>query len=192
MNKIAILSSHNGSGFEALYEALKNNILNIDIPLIISNNSNAKVLDKAKKLNIDNYIINNKLFDNIDKKIYELLKQYDCKIVFLSGYMKKISSIITNNFNVINSHPSLLPLYGGGGMYGRFVHEAVINNKEKISGVTIHKVNENYDEGEIILQKTLQIDKNETSKTLEDKIKLLEKETIVDGFKLYLNQKKMN
>ncbi|MEA3316064.1 MAG: formyltransferase family protein [Campylobacterota bacterium] len=186
MKKVAILSSHNGSGFEALYEASKNNILDINIDLIISNNSTAKVIDKAKSLNISNYIVNGKLFSNHDEKIVELLNKYKCDTIFLSGYMKKLSPIITNNFNIINSHPSLLPSYGGVGMYGRFVHEAVIKNQEKISGVTIHKVNENYDDGEIILQKTLRIDKNETAQTLENKIKLLEKEAIVEGFKCYL------
>lgn len=186
MTKVAILSSHNGSGFEALYQASKNKILDIDIPLVISNNSNAKVLEKAKNLHIENYIVNDKLFSNVDEKIVELLNRYKCKYIFLSGYMKKISTLITNNFKVINSHPSLLPLYGGAGMYGRFVHEAVIKNKDKISGVTIHEVNENYDEGKIILQQTLKIDQNETAQTLETRIKILEQEAIVNGFRLCL------
>ena len=186
MTKVAIFSSHNGSGFDALYQASKSKILDIDIPLVISNNSNAKVIEKAKNLNIENYIINDKLFSNVDEKIVELLNRYECKYIFSSGYMKKISPLITNNFKVINSHPSLLPLYGGAGMYGRFVHEAVINNKERISGVTIHEVDENYDEGEIILQKALNINKDETAQSLETRIKALEQEAIVDGFKLCL------
>jgi len=186
MTKVAIFSSHNGSGFDALYQASKSKILDIDIPLVISNNSNAKVIEKAKNLNIENYIVNDKLFPKVDEKIVELLNRYECKYIFSSGYMKKISPLITNNFTVINSHPSLLPLYGGAGMYGRFVHEAVINNKELISGVTIHEVDENYDEGKIILQKTLNINKDETAQSLETRIKALEQEAIVDGFKLCL------
>jgi phosphoribosylglycinamide formyltransferase 1 len=186
MTKIAIFSSHNGSGFDTLYEAYKNKALDIDIPLIISNNSNAKVIENAKALNIANYVVNDKLFTNVDEKIVELLNQYDCKYIFLSGYMKKISPIITNNFKVINSHPSLLPSYGGAGMYGRYVHEAVINNKEKLTGVTIHEVDENYDEGKIIFQKSLTINKNDTAESLENRIKELEKEAIVEGFELCL------
>ena len=186
MTKIAILSSHNGTGFDTLYQASKDKILDIDISLIISNNTNAKVIKNAKKLNIENHIINDKLFENVDEQIFKLLNKHNCKYIFLSGYMKKISSLITNNFTVINSHPSLLPLYGGAGMYGRFVHEAVINNKELISGVTIHEVDENYDEGKIILQKTLNINKDETAQSLETRIKALEQEAIVDGFKLCL------
>ncbi|MEA3553220.1 MAG: formyltransferase family protein [Campylobacterota bacterium] len=186
MTKIAILSSHNGSGFDTLYQASKNNILDIDIPLIISNNTNAKVIQNAKKLNIENHIINDKLFKNVDEEIVKLLNKHNCRYIFLSGYMKKISSLITRNFKVINSHPSLLPLYGGAGMYGRYVHEAVINNKESISGVTIHEVDENYDEGKIILQKSLNIKDDETANSLEERIKILEQEAIIDGFKLCL------
>ena len=96
--------------------------------------------------------------------------------------MKKISSKLTNNFKVINSHPSLLPKYGGQGMYGRYVHEAVVKNNEKISGVTVHEVNEKYDDGKIILQKQLDISEGETPQTLEQKIKALEKSAIVESF----------
>jgi len=100
--------------------------------------------------------------------------------------MKKISPFLANNFKIINSHPALLPKYGGAGMYGRFVHEAVIKNKEKISGVTIHEVNENYDEGKIILQKTLSLQSDESVNSLESKIKNLEQEAIVEAFRKLL------
>jgi len=184
MTKVAILASHNGSGFDALYKAKE--ILNIDINLIISNNTDSNVLKKAKERKIDNFIINGKLFDNPDQKIYDTLKQYGCKYIFLSGYMKKISPFITKDFKLLNSHPALLPKYGGAGMYGRFVHEAVIKNSEKQSGVTIHEVNENYDEGKIILQKSLILDENESVDSLEKKIKELEGKAIVEAFKKIL------
>jgi phosphoribosylglycinamide formyltransferase-1 len=187
MTKIAILASHNGSGFEALYHASKANKIDIQIGLIISNNTDAEILKKAKKYEIDNFIVNQKVYDNVDIEIEKLLKKYNCEYVFLSGYMKKISSNLTRNFKIINSHPALLPKYGGAGMYGRFVHEAVIANKEKISGVTIHEVNENYDEGKIILQKSLHLECDETVDSLEFKIKDLEQEAIVEAFKKLLD-----
>lgn len=187
MTKIAILASYNGSGFDALYQACKNNILNIEIVLVISNNSDAKVFHKAKNYGIEYKTINNKLYNDVDKEIYDLLTNLKCEYIFLSGYMKKISPFLTNSFKIINSHPSLLPNYGGAGMYGRLVHEAVIKNKEKISGVTIHEVNENYDEGKIVLQNTLELASNETVETLENKIKDLEKTTIVEAFVNLLN-----
>lgn len=184
--KIAILASHNGSGFEALYDASKSKRLDIEIVVIISNNTDAKILQKANLYNIDNFIVNKNIYDDVDSKIEQLLQEYKCDYIFLSGYMKKISPSLTNNFKIINSHPALLPKYGGAGMYGRFVHEAVIKNKEKISGVTIHEVNENYDEGKIILQKTLSLQSDESVNSLESKIKNLEQEAIVEAFEKLL------
>ena len=101
--------------------------------------------------------------------------------------MKKVSPAICNNFKVINSHPALLPKYGGKGMYGKFVHEAVIANKEKISGVTIHEVNEFYDEGKILYQESLTLNDNESALSLEEKIKALEQTAIVHGLQRCLN-----
>ena len=188
MTKIVVLASHNGSGFDTLYNAYKNKLLDIEIVLVISNNKNAKVLQKASNANIENIIINSKLYDDVDQEIFNLIKEKQCDIIFLSGYMKKISPLITANFKIINSHPSLLPLYGGSGMYGIYVHEAVISNCDTRSGVTIHEVNENYDEGKIILQQSLELDTKETVHSLEKRIKDLEKTTIVEAFKKVLSQ----
>jgi phosphoribosylglycinamide formyltransferase-1 len=187
MEKIAILASYNGSGFEAIYHAVAAKKLSLQIALVISNNSNATVLEKAKRFGIETHLVNKARFENPDEKIYELLMEHGCKYVFLSGYMKKLSPLLTQNFSIINSHPALLPKFGGEGMYGRHVHEAVIAAKESISGVTIHEVNENYDEGKIILQKELRLDENETVQTLEERIKALEKESIVEALALCLN-----
>ncbi|MDQ1244714.1 MAG: phosphoribosylglycinamide formyltransferase 1 [Campylobacterota bacterium] len=183
MTKVAILASHNGSGFSALYEAMQRGELPIEIPLVISNNSNATVLQKASCHGIENFVVNSKTDINPDEKIEELLHKYECKYIFLSGYMKKVGDNITKNFQVINSHPALLPKYGGLGMYGRHVHEAVIHNCEKVSGVTIHEVNSEYDSGKIILQKELQLDIEESVDSLESKIKKLEQSAIVEAFK---------
>jgi len=183
MLNIAILSSHNGSGFDAIYEAIKNQILDAKISLIISNNRDANILKKAKKYELKNALVNSQTDESPNEKIYALLKKSNCDLVFLSGYMKKLSSKITKDFNIINSHPSLLPKYGGSGMYGKYVHEAVIKNQEKISGVTIHTVNEIYDDGKIILQKSLTIKNDETLQSLEIKIKELEKIAIVEVIK---------
>ncbi|MCK9472299.1 phosphoribosylglycinamide formyltransferase [Sulfurimonas sp.] len=183
MTKVAILSSHNGSGFNALYEAVKKKELNIELVLVISNNQNALVLQNATNYAIDNFVVNSKTDTNPDEKIELLLKEHGCKYIFLSGYMKKLSSNLTKNFKIINCHPALLPNYGGKGMYGRFVHEAVIKNREKESGVTIHKINENYDEGEILLQKRVALSEDESVDSLEKKIKELEQIAIVEAFK---------
>lgn len=191
MKRIGILSSHNGSGFDTIQNACENGILNAQVVLVISNNSNAKVLEKAKKNNVPNFIINSKIYpnENLDEKITNLMKEFKIDYIFLSGYMKKIEKNLIKNFEnrIINSHPALLPNFGGKGMYGSFVHEAVIKAKVKESGCTIHFVNENYDEGEYILQEKVIIEEKENIESLENKIKNLEAKTIVNAFKILIN-----
>lgn len=189
--RIGILASYNGSGFETMQKAIMEKKLNAKVVVVISNNTNAAVLQKAQSYNIPNFIINNKRYPNqdIDDKIARLLKEFECDYIFLSGYMKKIESKLLNTFSnkIINTHPALLPsIYGGVGMYGRFVHEAIIKNGENKSGVTIHYVNEVYDEGEIILTKELEIANNETVDSLENRIKNLEKVAIIEAFEKLL------
>ncbi|MDK2091273.1 phosphoribosylglycinamide formyltransferase [Aliarcobacter butzleri] len=191
MTKIGILASYNGSGFETIQKAIENKILDAKVVVVITNNTNAGVLEKAESYNIPYFIINDKRYpgQDIDDKITRLLLEFGCDYIFLSGYMKKIESKLLKAYpnKIINTHPAILPsIYGGVGMYGRFVHEAVIKNGEKESGVTIHFVNDVYDEGEKILVKKLKLEENETVDTLEKKIKNLEKEAIIEGFKKIL------
>ena len=191
MTKIGILASYNGSGFETIQKAINEKILDAKVVVVITNNSNAGVLEKAESYDIPHFVINDKRYpgQDIDDKISRLLLEFGCDYIFLSGYMKKIESKLLGAFpnKIINTHPAILPsIYGGKGMYGRFVHEAVISNKEKKSGVTIHYVNEVYDEGEKILVKELLLDENETVDSLENRIKELEKEAIVEAFKRLL------
>lgn len=191
MKRIGILSSHNGSGFDTIQKACENKVLNAQVVLVISNNSSAKVLEKAQINNIPNFIVNSKKYpnDNLDIKITNLMQEFKVDYIFLSGYMKKIEENLINTFEnrIINSHPALLPKFGGKGMYGSFVHKAVIDKKEKESGCTIHFVNKNYDEGEYILQNKILLEKNETLETLENRIKDLESKTIIEALKILIN-----
>ena len=191
MIKIGILASYNGSGFETIQKAIVDKKLDAKVVVVITNNTNAGVLQKAESYDIPYFIINDKRYpgQNIDDKIARLLKEFDCDYIFLSGFMKKIESSLLNTFpnKIINTHPAILPsIYGGKGMYGRFVHEAVIKNGEKKSGVTIHYVNEVYDEGEIILTKELVLNENETVDILENRIKDLESIAIIEAFEKLL------
>ena len=191
IKKIGILASYNGSGFETIQKAIIEKKLNAKVVVVITNNTNAGVLEKAESYNIPYFIINDKRYpgQDIDDKIARLLLEFDCDYIFLSGYMKKIGSKLLSVFpnKIINTHPALLPsIYGGVGMYGRFVHEAVIKNAEKKSGVTIHYIDEVYDEGEIILTKELEIAQNETVDSLENRIKELESIAIVEAFQKLL------
>ncbi|MFA6789486.1 MAG: phosphoribosylglycinamide formyltransferase [Arcobacteraceae bacterium] len=185
MKKIGILSSHNGSGFDTIVSACENQSLDAQVVVVISNNTHALVLQKAQQKNIPNFVVNGTSYphENVDEKITALLQEYHCDVVFLSGYMKKIGNALLEAFPnaIINSHPALLPKFGGAGMYGSYVHEAVIKAKEKKSGCTIHFVNEHYDEGEYILQKSINLEENETIESLENKIKHLESVTIIEA-----------
>lgn len=185
--RLAILASHNGSVIEPIVEAINNQILNVEIVLIITNNSNANVLNKANRYKIDSFVVNNKLYEDSDEKIIKLCSEYKVDMILLAGYMKYLSPKFVNSFKIINSHPSLLPLYGGEGMYGRYVHEAVIANCEKRSGVTVHEVTANYDEGRIILQKILELSDDETVESLESKVKALEGDAVVEAIQISLN-----
>ena len=191
IKKIGILASYNGSGFETIQKAILEKKLNAKVVVIITNNTNAGILEKAESYNIPYFIINDKRYpgQDMDDKITRLLLEFGCDYIFLSGYMKKIESKLLNAFQnkIINTHPAILPsIYGGVGMYGRFVHESVIKNGEKKSGVTIHYINEVYDEGKIILIKELEIVQNETIDSLENKIKELESIAIIEAFQKLL------
>lgn len=191
MIKIGILASHNGSGFETIQKNINKGNLNAKIVVVVTNNSNAGVIQKALDYNVPYFVINDKKFpnENIDEKITQLLLEFGCDYIFLSGYMKKIESKLINAYKnkIVNTHPAILPsIYGGKGMYGRFVHEAVIKNGEKKSGVTIHFVNEVYDDGEIILVKEIKLLENETVDSLEFKIKELESVAIIEAFEKLL------
>ncbi|MBU3015226.1 phosphoribosylglycinamide formyltransferase [Poseidonibacter lekithochrous] len=191
MKRIGILASYNGSGFQTIKKACDEGILNAQVNVVVSNNTNANALKRAEQMQIPNFIINAKKYPNedLDEKIAELFKEFNCDYIFCSGYMKIIGSKLISSFEekIINTHPALLPSkYGGKGMYGRFVHEAIIKNNEKKSGVTIHFVNEKYDDGRIILKKELELLDDETVDSLESRIKDLESLAIVEAFEKLL------
>lgn len=184
MKRVAILASHNGSTFKALQDAiLKGEVNGYEIVVVITNNKDANVIKTALKYGIDYFVINSSNSKEPNLEIIHKLQEYRCELVLLSGYMKLLSSDIVKNYKIINSHPSLLPKFGGKGMYGLAVHQAVIEAKESKSGVSFHLVNENYDEGEILLQESIDISKNEDAISLEAKIKELERASIVKLFK---------
>ncbi len=174
MKKLAIFGSGSGSNAENIYTYFKGSLL-VKIVFICTNNKNAYIVKRAKKLNIPViYTSKSELTDfyNFKKKILP----YDVDYIVLAGFLLKIPSVMLSYYSnrIINIHPSLLPKYGGKGMYGRNVHQAVLKNNEKESGITIHFVNQNYDEGKIILQKKCVISQKETIDSLEKKIHSLE------------------
>lgn len=176
MKKIVIFASGSGSNAQRIYEYFSEN-KNIEISLILSNNPKAGVLERVKKMSIP-YIVFDRICFYKSPYIDTILKNIQPDLIVLAGFLWKFPEEIINNFQnkIINIHPSLLPKYGGKGMYGMNVHSAVIENKEKESGITIHYVNEHYDQGEIILQEKTEILETDTPESLAQKIHLLEYE----------------
>lgn len=175
MKKLAIFASGTGSNAAKIIEYFSEPGKQIKISLIVCNNPNAGVLHIASKNFIPTLIINKELFFS-DNAYLPQLKQYEIDYIVLAGFLWKIPNKLIAAYpnKIINIHPALLPKYGGKGMYGDNVHKAVIENKETQSGITIHFVNEQYDEGKIIFQTSCNIDKNDTAETLAKKIHVLE------------------
>ncbi|HLW14707.1 MAG TPA: phosphoribosylglycinamide formyltransferase [Flavobacteriaceae bacterium] len=148
---------------------------NISVSCVMSNNKAAPVLQSATELGVANYSFDKDMLQNENGKVLQILQEIKPDLIVLAGFLWKFPVHIIKEFpNVINIHPALLPKYGGRGMYGANVHRAVLDNKEIESGITIHKVNEIYDDGTILFQKRVAIDPEETIETLQQKIHSLE------------------
>ena len=174
--KIILFASGSGSNFKKICEYFKNDNT-VSIELLISNNPKAKALQIAESFNIKTLVIDKQSFYNSDKALMRVLK-INPSLIVLAGFLWKIPSVFIVKFTnkIINIHPALLPKFGGKGMYGMHVHNAVIINKEIESGITIHYVNENYDEGSIIFQKKIKILKSDDSLEISKRILKLEHE----------------
>ena len=152
---IAVFASHGGSDMQAIIDGCKSGQINATVAVMITNNEDSMAMQRAIKEGIPHYYLSTKNMgdeDKLAKRILEVLAEYNIDMIFLAGYMRKLhDSVLDAYFNrVFNIHPALLPKYGGKGMYGINVHKAVIAAGEKESGVTIHRVNNKYDSGEIV------------------------------------------
>jgi phosphoribosylglycinamide formyltransferase-1 len=175
MKRIAILASGSGTNAENIIKYFKNSD-SISVAQVLSNKKDAKVLERASYLNIPNRSFDKNDFIATDEVLNFLKENAD--YVILAGFLWKIPSKIIDAFpnKIINIHPALLPKYGGKGMYGMHVHNAVVENKEKQTGITIHFVNENYDGGAIIFQKSFEVLESDTPDDVAQKIHVLEYE----------------
>lgn len=174
MKNISIWASGNGSNAENIIKYFDNH-KNIKIDHIICNNSKAGVIERAQRLNVDCFVFSRKDFSEGNAVLDKVIERKTDYIV-LSGFLQMVPANIINKFPnaIINIHPALLPDFGGKGMYGSHVHEAVISSKKSESGITIHLVDEIYDHGKIIFQEKCEINENETPESLAEKIHKLE------------------
>ncbi len=176
MKNIAIFASGEGTNAQNIIDYFKNSTT-IKIKVVVSNNPQANVLNRAKKEGIPTLLINRDAFYK-SNKVIEQLQELKTDWIILAGFLWLIPENLLAGFSgkIINIHPALLPRFGGKGMYGMKVHEAVIEAKEKESGITIHYVNKEYDKGEIIAQHRCTVNSSDTAQTLSTKIHELEQE----------------
>jgi len=175
--QIAIFASGSGSNAELLIQKSRELDLNYEVKLIVTNSAKAGVIERAHRLGIPIFV-----WEAADiagsENFISFLNKNEIDYIILAGYLKKIEGSLVQHFEnkIVNIHPSLLPKFGGKGMYGHHVHEAVIAAKETESGITIHYVNEHYDEGTVIAQFRCSLGAEDTVESLQKKIQKLEHE----------------
>ncbi len=185
MLNIAVLISGGGSNLQSIIDGCESGYINGIVKIVISNKDNAYGLKRAIKHNIKT------LVEREDEKIIDLLNKENIDLVVLAGYLKIISPKFVEAFRnkIINIHPSLIPAFCGEGYYGKKVHESVINYGAKLSGATVHFVDEGADTGPIIMQKSVEVKFDDTPQSLSERVLTVEHEILKESVKLYCDNK---
>jgi phosphoribosylglycinamide formyltransferase 1 len=183
--KLGLLASHGGSNLQAILDACRTGRLAADPCVVIANNSDAPGLERARRAGVPAFHLSSHTHpepDRLDAEIKATLESHAVNLVVLAGYMKKLGPRTLERYRgrVLNIHPALLPQFGGQGMYGRRVHEAVIAARETISGATVHLVDAQYDHGPIVAQREVAIRADDTPDTLAARVLEVEHELYVD------------
>lgn len=172
VKKIAIFASGSGTNAENIIKYFDKNKF-IEVDSLWSNNPSAYALTRAASLGVDTFVFNRKqLYES--GKVHSTLKEHKIDLIVLAGFLWLIPDDMINDFTIINIHPALLPKYGGKGMYGIKVHQAVVASGDKETGISIHYVNDKYDEGEIIFQAKCSVKPDDTPEKIAHKIHKLE------------------
>lgn len=174
--RIVIFASGSGTNTENIIKYFQRAQF-AEVVLVLTNKKDAKVLERARNLGVNAISFSKEEFLSEDG-VLKTLKANEPDLIVLAGFLLKFPGHLIKEFpdKVINIHPALLPKYGGKGMYGNFVHETVLKNEENETGITIHYINENYDEGAIISQKKIKLLESETTDTIAEKVHCLEYE----------------
>lgn len=183
VKKIAVFVSGSGSNLQAIIDNQNN--FSGEVVLVVSNKEDAFGLQRAKDHGIDTVVINKN-----DLLLVETLKQYEIDFVVLAGYLAILTPIIINAYKhkIINIHPSLLPSFGGPGAYGIHVHEMAFSKGVKISGATVHYVNEEVDGGDILLQEAIDISHCKSPKEIQETVLKIEHQLLPKAVKLLCEQ----
>ena len=182
---LGFFASGHGTNLQAVMDACNSGLLNAKPALVISNNSDSEALTRARRGKIPGYHFSSKTFPNLiqlDEAILSTLLKHQIDLVILAGYMKKLGekTLAAYQGRMINIHPALLPKYGGVGMYGAHVHQAVIEAGDRETGVTIHLVDREYDHGQILAQCRVAVLEDDTAETLAARVLLKEHTFLVE------------
>jgi len=177
--RIAVFASHGGSNLQSLIDAAEAGSMSAEVVLVVSNNRKAFALERAKNHGIETLVISEKQFPDENSYATELLtrlQQRSVNLICLAGYMKKIPKKLLQAYprRILNIHPALLPKFGGKGMYGKHVHEAVLEAGETETGVTIHLIDEVYDQGRILAQERVAVNPDDDPDSLQKRVLKLE------------------
>lgn len=191
---LVVLASGGGTNLQAIIDKIEAGKLDAQIQAVISNNSKAGALERARNHNIPDIHLSHKQFatpEEFDQKLLSILKEKETDLVILAGYMKMISPTVIREYKnkIINIHPALLPSFGGKGMYGIHVHEAVIESGVRVTGVTVHTVDEVYDHGPILYQKCVPVSSNDTPESLQQRVLPYEHEAYSKVIQLFAEGK---
>jgi len=188
---IAVLASGGGSNLRAILNAIQKGTIPGNITLVVSNNSTAGALEIARAHNIPAHHCSQLRYPSEEAfadALARLFDQHGVTLIALAGYMKKIPSVVIQRYRnrILNVHPALLPAYGGKGMYGIRVHQAVIASGEKVSGATVHIVDEEYDRGPIVMQKRIDVHPDDTPESLAKRVLAVEHEIYPMAIKAFV------
>lgn len=188
--RLGVLASGRGSNFEAILDNIKRGKLNASLQVLISNRASAGALEIARANDIPAIFISSQEFpesSSFDQQLLSVLDKYQVNFVILAGYLKILSPIIVQRFKnrILNIHPALLPSFGGIGMYGHYVHQAVLDYGCKVTGVTVHLVDEIYDHGSPVLQCCVPVHDDDTAETLAERVLKVEHQIYTEALQLF-------
>lgn len=192
--KIGVLISGGGTNLQSIIDNVKNGSINGEIKLVVSNREEAYGLTRGRDAGIESIYLDRKLFSSEEEYNIELIKEFkkrDIELIVLAGYLKVLSKEFIEEFSgrIINIHPSLIPSFCGKGYYGENVHRRVLDYGVKVTGATVHFVDEGTDTGPIILQDIVYVDNEDTIDSLKEKVLKIEHKLLVQAIKLYCEKR---
>lgn len=185
MVKIGVLISGGGTNLQAIIDGCENKSINGEVKVVISNKEEAYGLERARNHKIT------AICEKDENKIIEILKENEVELVILAGYLKIVSPKLVDEYRnkIINIHPSLIPAFCGKGYYGEKVHQGVIDYGAKVTGATVHFVDEGADTGPIIIQKTVEVKQDDDAKKLAERVLEVEHEILTKSISMFCENK---